>query len=303
MLYHYNKFIACTTVLLCITVCSYAQEEMYHGGYHDGFAKGVQINFSPSALAAQSAYKGGNGDGYAMMAANGFSPGTLSHYVAYTSSISDDGYGAAEDHDYDRQFLTQYTPYTSSMENDGYAGQLVIGQVLPIQLLSFTGMAVNKTGHLIWTVANENDIVRYELERSKNSIDFETIFSTPVTAPATTETQKEYIDQKPFTGKNFYRLKIYGYDGEIKYSIIVLLVFKPDKASITVYPNPAKDFITVTSSGKIQTVELFDMSGKRIRSFTPASNDNYSLAGVKAGMYILSVQADDKVTSVKVLVQ
>ncbi len=275
MLYHYNKFIVCTTVLLCITVCSYAQEEMYHGGYHDGFARVVQINFSPSALAAQSVYKGGDGDGYTMMDVNEFTPGMIAHY----------------------------TPYTSSMENDGYAGQLVIGQVLPIQLLSFTGMAVNKTGHLMWTVANENDIVRYELERSKNSIDFEIIFSTPVTAPATTETQKEYIDQKPFTGKNFYRLKIYGYDGEIKYSIIVLLVFKPDKASITVYPNPAKDFITVTSSGKIQTVELFDMSGKKVRSFTPASNDNYSLAGVKAGMYILSVQADDKVTSVKVLVQ
>src|SRR6218665_2811687 len=167
MLYHYKKIVTCTAVFGCIAVSSYAQEEMYHGGYHDGFAKGVQNNFSPSALAAQSIYKGGDGDGYAMIDVNVFTPGMLAHY----------------------------TPYTSSIENDGYAGQLAIGQVLPIQLLSFTGMAVNnKTGHLIWTVANENDIVRYELERSNNSIVFEAIFSVPVTTPAASVTPKSHID-------------------------------------------------------------------------------------------------------------
>ncbi len=303
ILHHYKKKLACMAIAGCIAAYGYAQGEMYFGGYHDGFTAGVQNNFSPQALDAQSVYQGGNDDGYNMAAVNAFAPAMPDQFTPYTSSLSGDGYSAAEHHDYDRQFLTQYTPYTSSVENDGYADELAVGQALPIELISFKGTTEGKTSLLQWAVADEKDIIRYELERAGENGAYKVIYVNNIATPSANETHREYADKQPLTGKNFYRLKITERNGKLKYSNVVLLIFNGTKNTLIVYPNPAKNFVTITGSASIQSVELTDMSGRKLKQFAATYGNQYPLNGVKSGMYILRVKAGDDITSIRLLVQ
>ena len=45
------------------------------------------------------------------------------------------------------------------------------------------------------------------------------------------------------------------------------------------------------------------MSGKAVKWFTPAANSNYSLQGIKSGVYILQVAGKEAQDQVKIIVQ
>lgn len=58
---------------------------------------------------------------------------------------------------------------------------------------------------------------------------------------------------------------------------------------ISVYPNPARDFVTVASSENILNLELYAISGNKIRSF---SNKKVDISNLDKGIYILKIITD-----------
>ena len=87
-----------------------------------------------------------------------------------------------------------------------------------------------------WTALNENDIERYEIQRSDDGINFRTISIEKAV-------NKKYVinytksDSSPQIGNNFYRIKIIDKDSGSRYSATVKCMFE-DRQYITVYPNP-----------------------------------------------------------------
>ena len=149
--------------------------------------------------------------------------------------------------------------------------------ILPVHLLSFTAQLQDKQTHLTWTVENEQNFDRYQIERSSpyssagtsNGKDFTAIGSVKATHA------KEYTfrDNNPFATptpleragvRSFYRLKLIDRDGKFSYSKIVSVKLPSDN-KFTISPNPAKDNILLqfskTITGK-STVEITDVSGK-----------------------------------------
>jgi len=70
--------------------------------------------------------------------------------------------------------------------------------------------------------------------------------------------------------------------------------------SMTIYPNPARDFckITCESVNGIASVKLFDLTGKKVREsaygFIDGANSfSYSLEGIQNGVYIIQVVSPD----------
>ena len=88
-----------------------------------------------------------------------------------------------------------------------------------------------------WQVQNEVNIVRYEVQRSANGVQFNGILQ----ADAMNAGNYGRTDIAPLADDNFYRIKAIGPGGEITYSAIVKV--SPDKqaASVAVTPNPVKD--------------------------------------------------------------
>jgi hypothetical protein len=62
------------------------------------------------------------------------------------------------------------------------------------------------------------------------------------------------------------------------------------KYNIKIFPNPAKDIVQIEVSKEIQfeSIELFDISGKKLKTFN-ASCRNLNISGLSSGVYFLSI--------------
>ncbi|MFW0738935.1 T9SS type A sorting domain-containing protein [Flavobacterium sp. T12S277] len=72
---------------------------------------------------------------------------------------------------------------------------------------------------------------------------------------------------------------------------------KPDTENITVYPNPAIDYLYVESKNEvIKTIELYDMTGRVVKSYKPldVKGNKIALPGLTSGNYILKINNTSK---------
>lgn len=89
-----------------------------------------------------------------------------------------------------------------------------------------------------WKVANEVNIIRYEVERSANG---NTQFTSILTRDAENISSYRKDDLSPLSSDNFYRIKAIGIAGEVTYSDVVKVSPIKTAPSISVYPNPVTD--------------------------------------------------------------
>jgi len=78
------------------------------------------------------------------------------------------------------------------------------------------------------------------------------------------------------------------------------------EANISVYPNPAKGMLTINSSRSITTIEVYNLSGKRIYSdfdVKQQTSKEIDLSGCSKGIYILKIYTGTKSYNRKVVVQ
>lgn len=74
--------------------------------------------------------------------------------------------------------------------------------------------------------------------------------------------------------------------------------------SITIYPNPTTDSISIETSTPIINIGLYNLLGQKVLSITPsATNINVDLSDIKEGTYFLKVDFKDESKAVKVVKQ
>ena len=109
--------------------------------------------------------------------------------------------------------------------------------VLPIELLFFKGTkGLNKIS-LTWATASELNFDYFDVEKSSEGTNFYSI--AKVKGNGTTNIRQDYFinDEKPLSGKNYYRLKSVDFDGYTEYFNVIRIDFD-GKKSFSVYPNP-----------------------------------------------------------------
>jgi len=81
-------------------------------------------------------------------------------------------------------------------------------------------------------------------------------------------------------------------------------LMNPDEL-ITLFPNPAVNFVTIESSGKeMETIALYDLKGRLILSQTVGANRvNLTLETLPAGMYVLKVKTADGMAVKRIMKQ
>jgi len=176
---------------------------------------------------------------------------------------------------------------------------------LPVTLFSFTGEQQGKTNLLKWITSQEINTSHFELERSSNAGSYALIKS--VLAAGTSSTAKNYfsVDEHPFAGNNFYRLKMVDADGKYKYSNVVLLRVLNNDVLLSVFPNPTADKlnISISSSTNIAQIQLnvFDNGGKLITRQAVTNNNTVSLDVSKyaSGVYLLRIMYSGKEETIR----
>ncbi|MCU7616727.1 choice-of-anchor J domain-containing protein [Chryseobacterium sp. PBS4-4] len=69
------------------------------------------------------------------------------------------------------------------------------------------------------------------------------------------------------------------------------------KKGISIYPNPATDFVTIKSDSKINNVELFDASGRKVSVYL---NDNkIDVRSLTPGSYLINIETKDGISTEK----
>ncbi|WP_462255224.1 T9SS type A sorting domain-containing protein [Ferruginibacter sp.] len=165
----------------------------------------------------------------------------------------------------------------------------ICGGVLPTDI-TLSG-AKQTDGHkLFWNEVNP-DVSKYDLQRSTDN----TVYKTIKSFVNITGSSNSFTDKEPFTGNNFYRLKIITANNTVKYSNTVLI--KNTKFDITLYPNPVKDklFILLKSNTpKNYAVEINNVLGQKIAAKIYYNIQNRVVefersAAVSNGIYTVTV--------------
>lgn len=74
----------------------------------------------------------------------------------------------------------------------------------------------------------------------------------------------------------------------------------PGTTRITVYPNPASNYINIQTTEKLMQVQLLDMTGTEIRIFT---GKQCLLDGIASGSYLLKIRTDQGIKTKKIIIQ
>ena len=149
---------------------------------------------------------------------------------------------------FSRNGLNPNTTYYYRIKSTNPAGNSIYTSVvnattqsaLPVTILSFNAVQQNEQVKLIWKVAQEVNVKKYEVEYSTDGI----LFSIMGVIEASKKYKYSFIKNSLKSGKYFFRIKVIDVDNSYEISPTILIEFK-SKATINIYPNPAKSFVRV----------------------------------------------------------
>src|SRR5690606_5457021 len=155
---------------------------------------------------------------------------------------------------------------------------------------------------LHWTTAGEANNLRFDVEHSTNAQDWMTIDTIPGAGNSSSALHYTAFDREPVDGYNYYRLKQVDASGHFEiFEVISVKVHKETPLSITLFPNPTSDILTVKGDpAELRHLaitnsfgQLLVMDGKVRRvSDTHVVLD---LQHLPAGIYILRTATGGKV--------
>ena len=102
--------------------------------------------------------------------------------------------------------------------------------VLPIELVSFSGEKKDNRNILNWTTASEINNAYFTIEKSYNGIDFEWVGTQEGSSPSTQIRNYSLTDYNILETLNYYRLKQTDFDGKFEYSKTISLDNRVDNS-------------------------------------------------------------------------
>ena len=186
----------------------------------------------------------------------------------------------------------------------------------PLPVLFDGVRAFEKNGgvQIDWSNLTERDVIRYEVERSANGIDFFTINEQAPKSNRDDKASYTYFDASATAGANYYRVRVDEIGGKSVYSKILRVELgSVKKAGFQLYPNPVtgRQF-SVTLSGLKQgryQLQVFSTSGKQVYSQV-VNNVGSGVtemvqlpAQLPAGMYVTIITGDSYRESKQVILK
>ena len=167
------------------------------------------------------------------------------------------------------------------------------GVALPIDLTDFSGEVTNEQNSLLsWTTGSEQDNRQFDIEVSRDGVNFTVLGIVASQGNATHDQHYEYMHIKPQPGVSFYRLKQTDLDGKYTYSKIIALNISSGLTKAFVYPVPAKNVITINFGAMITKAEIsiFSADMKTIKQEAidgPTSKKDINISSLPSGVYFI----------------
>lgn len=186
-----------------------------------------------------------------------------------------------------------------------------IGNVLPVEYLYLKAFANDNYDLIEWATSSEINCDYFELEVSRNLVDF--ITPTQIKGQGNTNqiTYYSFKNYNFYNGDSYYRLKQVDFDGSYKYSKIVSVSRESGEYEILVYPNPFSDNIkidfTSVPEGENAKVLIYNSLGQLLfeDSLEIYSQDIYKVNTeyLPDGAYMIKALINDQAFAFKTLKQ
>lgn len=186
--------------------------------------------------------------------------------------------------------------------------------ILPVELSEFEAEYVpdQDVVDVYWATETEKDNDYFLLERSTDGENFVPINRIEGSGNSSMETKYYAIDEDPFLGINYYRLKQYDINGDFNYSDVKSVNILDDAYDIlSIVPNPTENTTEVIFNcynKELADLKIFNMSGQLIEhaSLNCVSGGNrvkIDLSDEQDGIYMLTLTTNNKVYTEKLVKQ
>ena len=163
---------------------------------------------------------------------------------------------------------------------------------LPVSISSIYAVGVGSRINIDWFAVTEINTNQFNVQRSSDGKNFSSIGM--VDAIGNGANNFVFTDKTPISGTNYYRLQIIDKDGAISYSKVVSVQFANGSYRFSVYPNPAKNVLTIAGE-HITKVQVLDNMGRVVntQSLHDATNPSLIVDRLTSGVYHLRIQTTD----------
>jgi hypothetical protein len=183
---------------------------------------------------------------------------------------------------------------------------------LPVKFTSVTASGKNEDIEVKWSIADESDIVKYEVERSTDGTNFQKVGEVASTGNNIIQSY-DWLDTNPITGNNYYRIRAIETPGTYILSKMVMVKLYENKQVYKVFPNPVQNGevnISIASAMRdTYDVAIYDASGKLVvkKSINhPGGSVAHRIAFgrmLTSGIYDLRIINDGTSHSIKLFVE
>lgn len=182
---------------------------------------------------------------------------------------------------------------TSNWDMGAYEFQTVMS----VTLTEFKGFRQQSTNHLTWKTSSETHHKAFEVERSTDGNTFKkwaTVVSQSKNGNSHTPFEYSIEDNQPLSITTYYRLKLIDFDGKWDYSPTVAIEGTTENRPLSIYPNPANDYVILEHISSDAHIELYDVLGKKIFSQKATTNSlKVDISTLNKGIYFLKVSQKD----------
>ncbi len=193
-----------------------------------------------------------------------------------------------------------------------------IPTIVPVELVSFSATIVDNKVKLDWFTATETNNSGFEIQRSKNGSDYQTIFFIGGNGTTTNRNVYSYVDESVSLGVYYYRLKQINFDGTIEYLNTVTVDLGLPKTFMLEqnYPNPFNPSTKIKWQAPLsglQTLKIYDLLGNEVATlfnqFAEAGNHEVDFITVDAvrrlvltsGIYFYQLKAGNYTATKKMI--
>ena len=170
------------------------------------------------------------------------------------------------------------------------------GSALPIYLVNFEAFIKGNITHLHWRTSTEINNDYMAIERSSDGRTFKEIGRVQGAGTTQVEQSYSFVDERPLSGVNYYRLRQVDFDGRYEYHETVAVDLSsetPEK--LLVYPTQAKDHIQIVAGTEMNEdaqVQVLSTDGKIWKTtlwLEKSTQMELSVAELPAGSYWLRI--------------
>jgi len=174
--------------------------------------------------------------------------------------------------------------------------------VLPFTVTKISATKKNETVQVDWEVKTDEELKNFDVERSSDGRNFVKLSSVASLGKGITLANYSWVDNNPFIGVNYYRIKVIPQVGKEKVSPVANVTIDKNKPSMEVYPNPTEgnDFnIKLSNLTKgIYQIIVTNATGQQVLSKTIEHPGGIKIESIifnkdiSKGVYRVQVQGD-----------